>query len=84
MELKLNMCGNFGFLGKRAPGDSSTFLPERVLDIYRKMGRETELRGEQAGGGLVTALNQADRVGFVGAKVLNKKRGNLTRSLVAT
>ena len=75
------MCGNFGFLGERAPRDRQTLLPERVLDIYERMGHETEIRGEQAGGGLVTARNQADQTVFVGTKVLNKKRSNLTRSL---
>lgn len=77
------MCGNFGFLGKRTPEDGQVLLPVRVLDIFRQMGRETEIRGEQAGGGLVSALNNNNQVVFVGKKVLNQKRDNLTHSLEA-
>jgi hypothetical protein len=46
------------------------------------MGRETETRGEQAGGGVVFARDE-DRVVFVGKKVVNQKRQNLTQSLEA-
>ena len=46
------------------------------------MGQETEVRGEQAGGGLVVAKNNDSTV-FVGKKVVNRKRGNLTKSLEA-
>ncbi len=77
------MCGNFGFLGKRNPADGSDLLPERVVEMVRRMGRETEIRGEQAGGGLVSARNKANQVLFVGKKVVNSKRGNLTKSLEA-
>ncbi len=74
-------CGNFGFLGRRNPDDGSELLPQRVVEMFAKMGRETEIRGEQAGGGLVSARNKANQVVFVGKKILNKKRGNLTKSL---
>ena len=75
------MCGNFGFLGKRLPEDNPALLPARVVEIFSQMGRETEIRGEQAGGGLVLASNKANQVVLVGKKVLNQKRGNLTQSL---
>lgn len=75
------MCGNFGFLGKRLPQDSNDLLPRRVIDIFKTMGSETEIRGEQAGGGVVFARDRARRVIFVGKKIVNQKRQNLTQSL---
>ncbi len=78
------MCGNFGFLGKRLPQDGSDLLPERVVEICQTMGRETEIRGEQAGGGVVFARDRDGRVIFVGKKVVNLKRRNLTQSLEHT
>jgi hypothetical protein len=45
------------------------------------MGHETEVRGEQAGGGLVLASDSSGHVRFVGHKVVNKKRNNLTHHL---
>ncbi len=77
------MCGNFGFLGKRIPSDNKALLPARVVEVFQQMGRETEIRGEQAGGGLVLARGKDDRVLIVGKKILNQKRGNLTQSLEA-
>ncbi|MBD3886626.1 hypothetical protein IFO70_33720 [Phormidium tenue FACHB-886] len=73
-------CGNFGFLGKRVPQDDQDLLPARVVEIFKTMGRETEIRGEQAGGGVVFARDN-NRVVFVGKKVVNQKRRNLTQSL---
>jgi len=78
------MCGNFGFLGKRLPQDDADLLPARVVEIFNTMGRETEIRGEQAGGGVVLARDRSDRVIFVGKKVVNQKRQNLTQALEAT
>lgn len=75
------MCGNFGFLGKRLPEDGADLLPARVVEIFRTMGRETEIRGEQAGGGVVFGRDRASQVVFVGKKVVNQKRQNLTQSL---
>lgn len=75
------MCGNFGFLGKRLPQDKVDLLPGRVVEIFKTMGRETEIRGEQAGGGVIFARDRADRVVFVGKKLVNQKRQNLTQSL---
>ncbi|GAB4383273.1 MAG: hypothetical protein Kow00121_44880 [Elainellaceae cyanobacterium] len=84
-------CGNFGFLGKRLPQDDKELLPARVVEIFKTMGRETEIRGEQAGGGVIFARvgsaspkgNRANQVIFVGEKVVNQKRQNLTQSLEA-
>ena len=74
-------CGNFGFICKRRKDDAGVLLPERMLNMYHQMGRETEIRGEQAGGGLVIAKNRQQQTIFVGKKVVNKKRDNLTTSL---
>ncbi len=76
-------CGNFGFVGKRLPQDSEDLLPARVIKIFKTMGRETEIRGEQAGGGVIFARNRINQVVFVGKKVVNQKRQNLTQSLEA-
>jgi len=70
-------------LGKRLPQDDADLLPERVVDIFKAMGRETEIRGEQAGGGAVMARDRANQVIFVGKKIVNRKRQNLTQSLEA-
>ncbi|HHP7232492.1 MAG TPA: hypothetical protein ACFCUY_16735 [Xenococcaceae cyanobacterium] len=75
-------CGNFGLIAQRQPDDSNELLPARMAEIAQIMGRETEIRGEQAGGGLVLARN-GDRVVFVGKKIVNRKRANLTKSLEA-
>jgi hypothetical protein len=74
-------CGNFGFLGKRLPQDDNDLLPARVVEIFKTMGRETEIRGEQAGGGVIFARDRNNQVIFVGKKVVNQKRHNLTQSL---
>ena len=76
-------CGNFGFVGKRNPDDGHELLPKRVVEMFNKMGHETEIRGEQAGGGLVFAHNKDNQAVFVGKKIVNKKRDNLTKSLEA-
>jgi hypothetical protein len=76
-------CGNFGFVGKRLPSDGDDLLPKRVVEIFKIMGRETEIRGEQAGGGVVFARDRINQVVFVGKKVVNRKRQNLTQSLEA-
>ena len=76
-------CGNFGFICKRLAEDEAILLPERMVNMYYQMGRETEIRGEQAGGGLVIAEDRQQQTVFVGKKVVNKKRDNLTSSLEA-
>ncbi len=75
-------CGNFGFIATRQSEDDRSLLPARMVEMAQQMGQETEIRGEQAGGGLVVAQN-GDRVVFVGKKVVNRKRDNLTKSLEA-
>jgi hypothetical protein len=74
-------CGNFGFICQRLVSDENQLLPERMVNMYYQMGRETEIRGEQAGGGLVVAKDQEAQIVFVGEKVVNRKRDNLTNSL---
>ena len=74
-------CGNFGFICQRLEDDEQVLLPERMRNMYYLMGRETEIRGEQAGGGLVIASDRDRQTVFVGKKVVNKKRDNLTNSL---
>jgi hypothetical protein len=76
-------CGNFGLVGKRNPQDDRILLPQRFVEISQKMGCETEVRGEQAGGGLVFARDKNNRVVLVGKKIVNSKRDNLTKSLEA-
>ena len=75
-------CGNFGLIAQRQSDDGRELLPDRLLDMALQMGQETEVRGEQAGGGLVVAKNN-DFTVFVGKKVVNRKRSNLTQSLEA-
>ena len=75
-------CGNFGLIARRKPEDGKGLLPSRMVEIAQQMGRETEVRGEQAGGGLVIAKQNNYPV-FVGKKIVNQKRSNLTQSLEA-
>jgi len=74
-------CGNFGFICQRLDDDEPVLLPERMRNMYYLMGRETEIRGEQAGGGLVIVGDPHQQIVFVGKKIVNKKRDNLTNSL---
>lgn len=76
-------CGNFGFVAVPPSPSSGALLPERAIHLYRRMGRETELRGTQAGGGLVLAQSRRGHNVFVGHKVVNAKRGDLTGALEA-
>ena len=82
-------CGNFGAISLRKPDDGQKLLPDRILDIALQMGQETEIRGEQAGGGFVVGRQQDSKmlvgrkIVFVGKKIVNRKRGNLTKSLEA-
>jgi hypothetical protein len=75
-------CGNFGLIAQRKPEDKDSLLPARMLKIAQQMGYETEVRGAQAGGGLVIG-EHGDRTVFVGKKKVNRKRNNLTKSLEA-
>ena len=77
-------CGNFGLICQRTEDDAEVLLPERMINMYYQMGRETEIRGEQAGGGLVLGSERNEQIVFVGKKVVNRKRDNLTNSLEKT
>ena len=76
-------CGNFGFIAKRNSDDGQQLLPQRMVKIAQQMGSETEIRGEQAGGGLVVGRDRENQIVFVGKKIVNRKRANLTKSLEA-
>jgi hypothetical protein len=76
-------CGNFGFIGWQQQIGKNELLPKNLLALSHTMGQETEIRGEQAGGGLTLARNKAGNVVFVGHKLVNPKRGNLTTTLEA-
>ena len=82
-------CGNFGFIAERKPDDGPKLLPARMQTIALQMGDETEVRGDQAGGGFVIGTQGhknafiAKKTVFVGKKIVNRKRGNLTKSLEA-
>ena len=82
-------CGNFGFIAERKPDDGPKLLPTRMKTIALQMGHETEVRGAQAGGGFVIGTRGkksafiAKKTVFVGKKIVNRKRGNLTKSLEA-
>jgi hypothetical protein len=77
------MCGNFGLLANRLPENNRELLPPTLVEMFYKMGHQTEVRGEQAGGGLTLARNKDNQVVFVGKKLVNQKRKNLTKSLEA-
>ena len=76
-------CGNFGFICQRLEDDENKLLPERMVNIYYQMGRETEVSGEQAGGALLVVQDRNEQIAFVGEKIVNRKRDNLTKSLEA-
>jgi hypothetical protein len=74
-------CGNFGFIARQTDPHMEGLIPQRWLELFKTMGRETEVRGEQAGGGLTLAQDWSCRTYFVGDKIVNAKRSNLTKSL---
>jgi hypothetical protein len=69
-------CGNFGFIAEQEEVLANDLLSRRGIERFQLMGQETEVRGEQAGGGLVLASDSSGHVRFVGHKVVNKKRRN--------
>ncbi len=71
-------CGNFGILAKRRR-DERGFLPRRFRLLTERLGQETDIRGQQAGG--LAVMSAGGR--FVGRKLVNDKRGNLTRELLS-
>jgi len=74
-------CGNFGFIAEQEEVCANELLSRRGIERFQIMGHETEVRGEQAGGGLVVASDSSGHVRFVGHKVVNKRRKNLTYHL---
>lgn len=74
-------CGNFGFIARQETVATGELLSRGGIDRFHRMGEETEVRGAQAGGGLVLAHDRAGHVRFVGHKQVNAKRGNLTQCL---
>lgn len=76
-------CGNFGLIASKEQPGRRELLSPRAVQIFELMGRDTELRGAQAGGGLVMAIDRQGDNGFVGHKIVNAKRGDLTPSLEA-
>jgi hypothetical protein len=77
-------CGNFGFIAEQDDVSANELLSRRGIERFQIMGQETEVRGEQAGGALVLARDRSGHVRFVGHKVVNKKRRNLTHHLEST
>ena len=76
-------CGNFGLIAAEDLSGSDELLSGQMINIVHRMGRETELRGAQAGGGLVMTVDHRGDVGFVGHRIVNAKRGDLTPALEA-
>ncbi|MFN9619348.1 MAG: hypothetical protein ACK55X_06515 [Synechococcaceae cyanobacterium] len=76
-------CGNFGVITVPEAPLQGDLLPGAVLRLYERMGKETELRGSQAGGGLMLTRDRDGSPRFIGHKILNAKRGDLTASLEA-
>ncbi|MFN7898466.1 MAG: hypothetical protein ACK5N0_02210 [Synechococcaceae cyanobacterium] len=74
-------CGNFGLITVPAKPQAGDLLPKELLHAYRLMGRETEVRGSQAGGGLVLSKDRAGQARLIGHKMVNAKRGDLTQAL---
>ncbi|MGA1409258.1 MAG: hypothetical protein ACO37W_05905 [Prochlorotrichaceae cyanobacterium] len=74
-------CGNFGFIAKKTDPRLEGLIPQYWLDLFKVMGHETEVRGGQAGGGLTLAQDWAGRTHFLGDKIVNPKRQDLTKTL---
>jgi len=70
--------GNFRFIAEQEEVSENELISRQEIERFQIMGRETVDRGEQAGGGLVLASDSSGHVRFVGHKVVNKKRKNLT------
>jgi len=72
-------CGNFGLIAIKMRTDKG-LLPKRFRPLVRLMGMQTEIRGEQAGGGLM--IGQKNETPYlIGKRTVNKKRDNLTKAL---
>ena len=78
-DAALLYCGNFGILAKRGDKERG-FLPRRFRRLTDRLGEATDIRGQQAGG--LAVMSATGR--FVGRKIVNDKRGHLTRDLIAS
>ncbi|MCX5933159.1 MAG: hypothetical protein NTW83_15455 [Cyanobacteria bacterium] len=74
-------CGNFGFISGPAPSPRGELLPSCAIERLRTMGLQTEIRGAQAAGALVLVGDRHGDPRFVGHKLVNAKRGQLTAAL---
>jgi hypothetical protein len=74
-------CGNFGFISGPAAAPRGDLLPVCAIERFRAMGLETEIRGAQAGGAMVLVGDLHGDPRFVGHKLVNAKRGDLTAAL---
>lgn len=74
-------CGNFGFIAAPETPGRGDLLSTGAIERFDRMGWETELRGAQAGGGLLMTRDLQGQNRFVGHKIVNAKRGDLTTAL---
>ncbi len=74
-------CGNFGFISARDPSPARELLSPAAIARFRTMAGETEIRGAQAGGGLLLVQDRNGQPCFVGHKFVNSRRGDLTGHL---
>lgn len=74
-------CGNFGFISGPTPPPRGELLPSCAIERLRTMGLQTEIRGAQAAGALVLVGDCHGDPCFVGHKLVNAKRGQLTDAL---
>jgi hypothetical protein len=79
----LLFCGNFGFIAAPEVPAQDDLLSASAIERFQRMGWETELRGAQAGGGLVMTRDRVGQTRFVGHRMVNAKRGDLTSALEA-
>lgn len=77
-------CGNFGFISQGETAKAGDLISDHGNKLFAIMGQETEVRGEQAGGGLVFARDLLGYTHFVGHKLVKAKRGKLTTALAST
>ena len=82
--------GIFGFIAEQEEVSENELISRQGIEWFRIMGHEAEIRGEQAGGGLVLASDSSGHVRFAGHNVVNKNErivfspGILIRTKVST
>ncbi len=70
-------CGVFGIVAQRRGSDHG-LLPARLEKKLRLEGEHTQVRGRQAGGGIVVGKTKRGKTTLIGGKYVNPKRSNLT------